>query len=143
MHDSDVIVGKKYYLLCRGNIYSNNTCVSIQKITSKIVSYKTWNLYEIVANDYDENTARFFLEYHCRLTDKPVKIQTVWPVYIEAPYVIKYNQNSVIMHIIGNSLTTRAFPYTNILQYKCSDSNETVIETICNNRQQFDFSRTY
>lgn len=136
VHDSDVIVGKKYYLLCRGNIYSNNTCVSIQKITSKIVSYKTWNLYEIVANDYDENTARFFLEYHCRLTDKPVKIQTVWPVYIEAPYVIKYNQNSVIMHIIGNSLTTRAFPYTNILQYKCSDSNETVIETICNNRQQ-------
>lgn len=136
VHDSDVIVGEKYYLLCRGNIYSNNTCVSIQKITSKIVSYKTWNLYEIVANDYDENTARFFLEYHCRLTEKPVKIQAVWPVYIETPYVIKYNQNSVIMHIIGNGLTTRAFPYTNILTHKCSDSNETVIETICNTRQQ-------
>ena len=135
VYDADVAVGKKYYLLRRGTLYGRmGSHVTYTEISRQSISWATWYVYEVIANDYDEVSARFFLDYHCRLTEQPISIQPVWPVYVENPYVIKHNQKSIVMHLIGNAPTTQVFPYAPVRSYPCA--NGSVIEIHCNNRQQ-------
>ena len=81
-------------------------------------------------------SAKFFLEYHCRLTDTPVALQTVWPVYIESPYLIRFNKPSILALLRGNAPNTRTFPSAVINQYDCPSENNKVIEVLSNHRQQ-------
>lgn len=135
VYDADVAVGKKYYLLRRGTLYGRmGSHVTYKEVSRQTISWETWYVYEVVANDYDEVSARFFLDYHCRLTEQPISIQPVWPVYVENPYVIKHNQKSIVIHLTGNAPTTQVFPYATKRPYPCA--NGSVIEINCNNRQQ-------
>lgn len=89
VYDADVIVGKKYYLLCQRRLYGfNGDHVSFREISCKSIAWSRWYLYEVMAKDFDEAAARFFLDYHCRLTETPITMQPVWPIYVEDPYVI-------------------------------------------------------
>ncbi len=133
--DADVAVGRKYLILRRGSIFSyGNKHISIREISQKMISWESWKLYEVVANDYDESSARFFLDYYCRLSECPVDIQTVWPVYIENPYIIKHNQKKIMLHVKGNAPTTQVFPYATKTRYTCGQN--LLIEIACNSRQQ-------
>ena len=135
VYDADVAVGKKYYLLRRGTLYGRmGSHVTYEEISRQSISWETWHVYEVTANDYDEASARFFLDYHCRLTEQPISIQPVWPVYVENPYVVKHNQKSIVMHLTGNAPTTQVFPYAPVRSYPCE--NGSVIEIYCNSRQQ-------
>lgn len=135
VYDADVAVGKKYYLLRRGTLYGGNgSHVTYKEIACQTVAWETWYVYEVTANDYDEVSARFFLDYHCRLTEQPISIQPVWPVYVENPYIIKHNQKNIVMHLMGNAPTMQVFPYALVRKYPCT--NGLVIEIDCNNRQQ-------
>lgn len=133
--DSDVVVKKKYYILRRGfvpDIYGSH--VSIKEVACETISWETWRVYEVIAKDYGEVTARFFLDFHCRLTENPVTIQTVWPICVETPYVVKHNKDSVVLYVTGNAPTTQTFPYVFIRKFDCS--NGYVFEVPCNNKQQ-------
>lgn len=133
--DSDVTLEKKYFLLQRKRLFwTNNSDVSIKEVCRKRINWDTWYLYEVYAKTYNETSARFFLDFHCRLTDTPVSLQTVWPLYVDSPYVIKHNQKSTVLHISGNAPTTRVFPNAAIIPYK--SANATVQEIFCNSRQQ-------
>lgn len=135
VYDADVAVGKKYYLLRMGTLYGMiGSHVTYKEIARQTVLWETWHVYEVTANDYDEVSARFFLDYHCRLTEQPISIQPVWPVYVENPYIIKHNQKNIVMHLTGNAPTTQVFPYAHVKKYPCE--NGSVIEITCNNRQQ-------
>ena len=129
--DSDVVVGKKYYLLRKGPISRRtNQHVTIREISRK----SEWCLYEVMANDYDRESAIFFLDYHCRLTDNPITMTTVWPVSIEDPYTVKHNKKSVVIHLTGNVTTQQVFPWAQIRKYSCQDG--VILEIVCNSRQQ-------
>ena len=135
VYDSDVIVGKKYYLLRRGmvsGLYRSH--VTIKELLRETISWETWYLYEVTAKDYNEEAARFFLDYHCRLTENPISIQPVWPVYIENPYIVKHNKKSVVMHIKGNAPTTQTFPATEIKKF--TTIKGVILEINCNNRHE-------
>lgn len=134
VYDSDVAVGKKYYLLKRGSYISRNPHITLNEICSKRISWDRWTLFEVTANDYDERSARFFLDYHCRLTETPVSIQAIWPVFIESPYVIKHNKRSVVLTVSGNAPTTHVFPSAGIRKF--TNKNSSLLEISCNNRQQ-------
>lgn len=135
VNDADVVVGKHYYLLKRSPLLRvNATHIGIREISRQRIEWKTWYLYDVVVNDYDEESARFFLDYHCRLTEQPVSIQPVWPVYVENPYIIKHSQDDVMIHVQGNAPTTRVFPNTTIKKYTCADG--IVAEINANQRQQ-------
>lgn len=135
VYDSDVVIGKKYYLLRRKAISNiKRSYVTIREISLKSVLGYVWHLYEIIANDYDESTARFFLDFHCRLTEKPISIQPVWPIYVENPYIVKHNQKSIVMHLTGNNVRMRAFPKAEVKKWICTDGS--VYEFNCNSRQQ-------
>ena len=98
VQDSDIVVGKKYFLFVRSERYFygiNKSHVSIREICKMSVSWERWAIYEVMAKDFHKSAAEFFLEYHYRLTDTPVSFQTIWPPYIEDPYIIKFNGNKV------------------------------------------------
>lgn len=136
VYDSDVVVGKKYYLLKRGTLFSYQGLrhVTVHEIASNIIIWENWKVYEVTANDYDKESASFFLDYHCRLTECPVSIQPVWPVYVQNPYIIKHNRKKVVLHISGNAPTAKVFPYTTINKFNCG--NSTVAEISANSKQQ-------
>lgn len=117
VNDSDVVINKKYYLLTRGFTPHNNS-VKIKEVSHKTAQHRTWHLCEVTASEYNEGTAKFFMDYHCRLTSEPVKLQIVWPVYVETPYVIKHNRDSVIIHQNGDIYATKVYPYaeTSLMQ---------------------------
>lgn len=134
VYDSDVEIKKKYYLLRKGSIGAIcNLHVNIREIVNKQISWSNWYVYEVIAQDFDETSAQFFLDYHCRLTERPVSLIPVWPIYVENPYIIKHNQNNMLMYISGNA-TSKVFPNTITRNYSCKDSN--LLEIFCNDRQQ-------
>ena len=142
VYDSDVEVGKKYYLLVRYEQFfytGKKAHVSVKEICRQIVTgerWEQWFVYEVIANDFHETSAKFFLAYHCRLTDTPVSLQTVWPVFIENPYIIKYNTPSIVVHLAGNAPNTRTFPVAITREYNYNTKNEKVLEITSNGRQQ-------
>jgi len=96
--DADVCIGKKYYLLTLRSLSSlRHKSVQIKQTCQKRFDWRCWYLYEVEASEYDEETAKFFLDLHCRLTYKPLTIQPVWPLYIQAPFVIKHNSNPLVL----------------------------------------------
>lgn len=85
-YDADVEIGKEYYLLRRGYFYyHNHSSIQIEKAVEKRFGWESWTLYEVKALEFNEESARFFLDFHCRLTAEPVTLQPVWPLYIKAP----------------------------------------------------------
>lgn len=134
VYDSDVIIGKKYYLLKRGYLSHYDLHVVVKEICLKKINWETWRLYEVIAKDYNEASARFFLDYHCRLTENPVTIQTVWPLFVEKPFLIKSNKRTIVVNILGNAPTTKVFPDATMYHYTTKNGN--VLEIIGNNRQQ-------
>lgn len=91
-------------------------------------------MYEVIASDYSEQSARFFLDYHCRLTESPIAIQPVWPIYVEDKYVVKHNQDNLYMHIKGNATNTLVFPEA--YKQRFNNKGEIVLKIACNSRQQ-------
>lgn len=133
-NDSDVIIGKKYFLLKNSTAsVSYGRSVSIQEICKKAISWNNWRIYEIEANDYDENSAKFFLDYHMRLTDSPVCVNPVWPICVREPYIVKHDSDSIVLFINGNAKTS-VFPNTRTHSFSCGKGK--VVEVSCNNRQQ-------
>ena len=133
--DADVVVGKKYYILSRiriGSYYGSH--VSVNEISNKRISGENWRVYEVIASDYSEQSARFFLDYHCRLTESPIAIQPVWPIYVEDKYVVKHNQDNLYMHIKGNATNTLVFPEA--YKQRFNNKGEIVLKIACNSRQQ-------
>lgn len=134
-YDSDVEVNKEYYLLTNKKIYETKAGVTIKECSLKQSSWDTIYLYLVSANELNENAAKFFLNYHYRLTSEPVSMQPIWPLYIQGSYVIKYNQKSVYMLLKGNAPELKAFPKANICRLFKSD-HEKLYEIFCSGRQQ-------
>lgn len=136
-YDSDVSINKEYYLLKRGSI-SNSTysTITIQKILQKEFLWDKWTLYEVCASSYNEGAARFFLEYHYRLTDHSVSLQPIWPLYIENSYMIKHNHSSMYVIVEGNASNIASYPDLQIEKQNFNSSHAKLYKIACSDRQQ-------
>lgn len=136
-NDSDVEIGKEYYLLKKGDLYVGNSSheITIREVSSKRVFMDTWFMYSVFASEFNEGAARFFLNYHCRLTEQPISLQPVWPLFVEGSYVIKHNQNNSIILVKGNASSVKTFPATTTTIQKVS-SHPTTYEVLCFDRMQ-------
>lgn len=136
-YDADVEIEKKYYLLKRGYIDRKScTSIRIQEITQKRFGLETWTLYVVSAVAYNEDAARFYLDFHCRLTDHPVSLQPVWPLFVEGNYIVKHSQNSMYMLVEGNVASVNTFPSVTVRQLNYSASQPKLYEVLCSGRQQ-------
>lgn len=136
-YDADVEINKEYYLLKRGWVHNYlYNGVVINEITSKKIGCDTWNLYVVSASAFNEDAARFYMGLHCRLTDQPVSLQPVWPLFVEGDYVIKHNQSNMYMSVRGNMAAVKTFPSAKINHLNYSSSQTKIYEVICSGRQQ-------
>ena len=97
-YDADVRLGKTYHLLRAGSAFSPSASIRLKQVLSKYISGRYWHLYEVTANVFDESAAKFFLDFHCRLTDQPISLQPVWPIYTKSPYVIRHNRSEMFFY---------------------------------------------
>ena len=133
-YDGDVTVRKKYLLLTINKIGPESGVSS--HIRSVVPGNRSsWKLYEIMADSFSAEAARFFQTYHCRLTERPVAIQVVWPPYIESPYVLKHGKNSMIFHVSGNAPHMDVFPKANMRSQNIGVDDK-VLEICSKSRQQ-------
>lgn len=132
-YDADVQVGHDYLLLKRGYMYGAVQSVYIKEICARTEGWQTWKVYEVRATDLNEKAAKFFLNFHCRLTDEPVTMYPVWPLYIESPYVIYYKSKQIDVYFKGNAITKLA-PVGNIQRYPYT--NPKLLSITSSDRQQ-------
>lgn len=132
-YDADVEVGKSYYLLRRGTLWEHFKTVTVRQKCCVHKGWETWYVHEICATTFNEEAARFFLNYHCRLTEEPVDIYPLWPSCVEAPYLIYHKDDEVNMFFRGDA-QAKAYPYSPISE---SGSKSGKLLTIhCSGRQQ-------
>ena len=131
--DSDVTVGKKYYLLMQSTLFNSYQHMQIEKLCTTTKGYNTWNVYSVMAKEFNESTAKFFLKYHCRLTENIAAIVPVWPAYVENPYTISHNDNEMTLLVKGN-VDFHSFPHVASQEYSCRQDK--VIHLYTYNRQQ-------
>lgn len=135
--NDDVEVGKEYYLLKRGTFHKiKSDSVRVQHVVRKNFGWKEWNLYIVSATDFNEEAARFYLDFHCLLTDNPVSMQPVWPPYVEGNYIVKHNLGSMYMLVNGHTLAFNTFPPAKFHDLSRSDSESKIYEIFCSKRQQ-------
>lgn len=142
LYDADIEIKKEYYLLKRGS-RTVQACqgmsISIKEILQKQIGWQTWTLYVVSASDFNENTAKFFLDFHCRLTDYPISLQPVWPLYVEGNYLVKHSQNGMYMLVTGNVAALRTFPSASVRKFDYDNEKDkipTIYDVDCSDRQQ-------
>ncbi len=136
-YDADVEIGKEYYLLKRGYINKKSwRSIRIQLLVQKRIEKENWVLYVVSASAFNEDAARFYLDFHCRLADHPVSLQLVWPLFVEGNYIIKHNQDSMYMLVDGNVAAVKTFPKGAVCQLDWEFSNPKIYKVGCSSRQQ-------
>lgn len=137
MYDDDVEIRKEYYLLKRDDFFSSSrSSIRIRRISQKNYGKEIWTLYVVSASVFNEDAARFYLDFHCRLTDHPVSLQLVWPLFIKGKYLVKHNQNYMYILVEGNTTAVKAFPSANIHSLSKGASQSKLYKIFCSNRQQ-------
>lgn len=136
-YDADVEIEKEYYILKRGCIYrrSGNN-IRIEEIMKKRFELETWTLYVVTVSTFREDAARFYLDYHCRLTDRTVSLQPVWPLFVEGNYIVKHNQSRMYMLVEGNVAAVKTFPSETVRQLNYNTAQLKLYEVFCSGRQQ-------
>lgn len=43
------------------------------------------------------------MEYHCRLTERPISVLPLWPVYTKSPYVIYHDSHQMMLYLCGEA----------------------------------------
>lgn len=118
---SDVICGKKYFLLTTDKLPDSN--YQLQGVGKRLLCLKTdisktWYLYLVNALRVDKSAANFFWNHgNYRLTDQPLRIIPLWPLYAQTPYIMKHHQDYIIIHLTGmQNVTAKMISYPNMGQ---------------------------
>ena len=144
-YDADVEINKEYYLLVlnrpdKAGLYKKlDSSICIQKIAQSPSGQDSWILYEVCASVLCKEAAKFFLNFHCRLTEYPVLLQPVWPLYVAGEFLIKHNQQNMLMFVAGNEISVKTFPQTTVRQLRGGvgkSEQSSLYEISCQGRQQ-------
>lgn len=136
-YDADVEIEKEYYLLKRGYFYKRSfSSIRMQEVARRQFGWETWTLHVISVVNFSEEAARFFLEYHCRLTDHPISLRPMWPLFVEGRYIVKHSQASMYMLVEGNVAAIKTFPAASVRQSSHNSAYPKLYEVFCSGRQQ-------
>lgn len=110
-YDADVEVNKEYYLVKPNSIpLKTSGSIETKRICEFTSDKENWTIYLVKATKFDLDAAKFFLQYHCRLTDNPVKLQMIWPLYSRGNFIIKHNHDELHVLLSGNAQAIHSFP---------------------------------
>ena len=114
-YDADVVINKQYYLVVKRRPVPMSDDIVIQDVANIYGSHHL-KVYKVMALKYSREAACFFLDYHCRLTDNPVNVQPIWPVYSERDYLIKHSKDYMFFLVSGDGIM-HLYPETSKLHY--------------------------
>lgn len=137
--DADVRVGRKYYILKKGSVKPLQGQSDIE-IAPVIAIGKKWRIYEIMATSFSEEAAQFFMRFHCQLTETPVKLRVIWPLYKKEPYIIKHNKTNTVVFAEGNHVKVRAYPEFKLDNYVIFDTKKFIVDVKNSFRNQVIFA---
>ena len=123
--NADVIPNHNYLLLTKNKLYYHKD-ITFERVSELGNLY----IYKVSAIKISKEASDFFVEYGAFLTESPIDIIPVWPVYIATPYVIKHNTDYVVFKVNGDYSYPKAFP-----NYSIRD-DKGVIGIYCGSRQQ-------
>lgn len=135
--DADVQVGKTYYLLCVDESFSGNSNIKERNISRKQLGWRTWKVYELTPTAYTEDVAKFFLNFGYRLTEKPTRIQAIWPVHAENEFAIMHEREKTILYIYGDDdISIKTLPSIRLNRYPVANDDVKIISVPCEYDQQ-------
>ena len=87
---SDVYVNKEYYLLLDFAYLERwvSSHIYVKKINTKPLISSFYYLYIVKALDFSKESAKFFMEFYCRLEEKPINFIPIWPITVKSPFHI-------------------------------------------------------
>lgn len=133
LYDADIKVNTKYLLLVTEGV-SPLKGVTVKTLVHKNFDDKKWRLYEVEATELSEEAAKFFLNYHCRLTEKPISITPIYPVHTQDDDIIYCNSDRIFFYFSG-SAKIKFFPANKIF-YSAKKDNVQLIEIEIDKRHQ-------
>lgn len=136
-YGADVEAGKEYYLLWRTDrslIFPSE--IQKVKVAAMVYSNCRWSLYKVSAEECNEDTAKFYLQFHCRLTDCPISLHPVWPLYTENSGIIIHNGPILYMLAVGNIDSLKSFPGGTYAQSQKLKQQQKLYQVICSGKQQ-------
>lgn len=134
LNDADIKVSSKYYLLTTNQYIRSSESVKVEYLTCKNIFRDKWFLYEVEATKLSEEAAKFFLNYHCRLTANPISIIPIYPVNTQDDDVIYCDSRKIFVYFSGNA-KIKFFPQTgNSILFE--EKNSKLMEVICNERSK-------
>ena len=134
VQDSDVQVGRDYYLLIKGYMSFAPNSVRCSRVLRKIIDLDVWNVYLVNALDFSNSSADYFYRFGYRLTKMPLNFQSIWPVYIEDPYIIHHESDKVWFYVRGTDLDIQCHPKSQHQLFSCDNGQSVLLNTL--GRQQ-------
>ena len=131
--DADIKVNTKYYLLTDKKISAPEN-VALKCLIDKNTFGNNWLLYEVEAVKLSEDAAKFFLNYHYRLTAEPVLIRPIYPIYTQDDEIIHCDSSKIFFYFSGNA-KIRFFPYSKNV-YSCKTGKFKIIEAEIDDHRQ-------
>ena len=132
--DADIKVNSKYYLLTTNQYISSFKSVAVEPLICKEIFSNKWVLYTVEATELSEGAAKFFLNYHYRLTVKPILTSPIYPVYTQDDDAIYCDAEKIFVYFSGNA-KIKFFPQVgNSILFE--EKNSKLIEVACNERQK-------
>ncbi|MCI6863368.1 hypothetical protein [Anaerobiospirillum succiniciproducens] len=132
-YDADVTINKSYYLLKpQSASFRTFGCIEIDGGST---CCNDWVLYEVRALSFDHEAAKFFLQFHCRLTNSPVSFQPLWPLYVEGAFCNKHNSDSLYALVSGHVTAVHSLPIKAAQPLYEVPSGQKVYKINCSDRQ--------
>ena len=134
-NDADVEIGKEYYLLQRSFLPHSSRTVKVTQLMQQRYVGESWILASVSASEFTEDAARFFLDFHYRLTDKPISLRPIWPLFVEGESNIKHNQTTMYMLVEGNTTAFQTSPFTKVDPLHVKAEQLKLFKVKCSDRQ--------
>lgn len=132
---SDVYVNKEYYLLLDFAYLErrSNSHIYVKKINTKLRVPSYYHLYIVKALDFSKESAKFFMEFYCRLEEKPINFIPIWPITVKSPFHIYHNSDFLYGVMTGNA-TFQTYPRGYVFPNDLGDSQ--LLRIRCDGRKQ-------
>ena len=134
--DADVEMQKEYYLLVRDGFELPSGDICMKLVLQKRINFEFWKLYTVSARALSKKAARFFAQFHCRLTKEPASLYPIWPLYTEGKYILRHNQGTMYMMVHGNVENVMTFPSAGISPLASNDKVFKLYKISCHSIQQ-------
>lgn len=100
--DTDVVVGNEYYILTKQSyLRSISSAIHVNMICRKDTGRGQWYLYKASVDEMSTATYQFFLNFGCRLTEQPARLQPLWPITTRASYSVKTSRDTLLFYLSG------------------------------------------